>query len=130
MAALSVGVARRRRRDDATLAALGAEPRTLRWAVVIEATAFAIFAGAVGLTWGVMTHAALTMLDRARRSLGGVITDSYLHTAVNSVAWVPLLLIGAATVLVFATSAAIGARALQRRTPVDNLRPTDAGVLS
>jgi hypothetical protein len=129
MAALSVGVARRRRRDDATLAALGALPRTLRAAVVVEATVVSAFSIAIGLAWGALGHVIATV-NFARISLGGVITDDYLRWTLSSVAWVPLLMIGAGAVVVFAVSAAIAARALQRRTPVENHRPVNSGVLS
>jgi len=129
MAALSVGVARRRRRDDAMLAALGAQPRTLRAAVIVEATVIAAFSIAVGLGWGALAH-ILATVNFARTSLSGVITNSYLHWTLSSIAWVPLLVIGAASVAVFGVSAAIAARALQRRTPVENHRPVSSGVLS
>lgn len=129
MAALSVGVARRRRRDDATLAALGAQPRTLRAAVVVEATVVAAFSIAVGLGWGALSHVIATV-NFARTSLGGVITDDYLRWTLSSIAWVPLLVIGASAVVVFGVSAAVAARALQRRTPVENHRPVSSGVLS
>jgi ABC-type antimicrobial peptide transport system permease subunit len=129
MAALSVGVARRRRRDDATLAALGAQPRTLRAAVIVEATVIAAFSIAVGLGWGALAH-VLATVNFARTSLSGVITDSYLHWTLSSIAWVPLLVIGACSVVVFGAAAAIAARALQRRTPVENHRPVSSGVLS
>jgi hypothetical protein len=129
MAALSVGVARRRRRDDATLAALGAQPRTLRAAVIVEATVIAAFSIAVGLGWGALAH-VLATVNFARTSLSGVITDDYLGWTLSSVPWVTLLLIGASAVVVFGVSAAIAARALQRRTPVENHRPVNSGVLS
>ena len=129
MVALSVGVARRRRRDDATLAALGAQPRTLRAAVVVEATVVAAFSIAVGLGWGALSH-IMTAVNFARQSLSGVITDDYLHWTLSSVPWMPLLLIGAAAVAVFGVSAAVAARALQRRTPVENHRPVSSGMLS
>jgi ABC-type antimicrobial peptide transport system permease subunit len=129
MAALSVGVARRRRRDDATLAALGAQPRTLRAAVVVEATVVAAFSIAVGLGWGAFSH-VMAAVNFARTSLGGDITDDYLRWTLSSVPWVPLVLIGASAVVVFGVSAAIAARALQRRTPVENHQPVTSGVLS
>jgi hypothetical protein len=129
MAALSVGVARRRRRDDATLAALGALPRTLRAAVVVEATVVAAFSITVGLGWGALSHVAAAV-NFARQSLSGVITDSYLRWTLSSVPWVPLLVTGACAVAVFGLSAAIAARALQRHTPVENHRPVNSGMLS
>ncbi len=129
MAALSVGVVRRRRRDDATLAALGAQPRTLRAAVVVEATVVAAFSIAVGLVSGALSH-VLVAVNFARQSLGGTITEDYLRWTLSSIAWEPLLVIGAAAVAVFGVSAAVAARALQRRTPVENHLPVDSGVLS
>ncbi|MCB2411497.1 hypothetical protein LGT39_01370, partial [Demequina sp. TTPB684] len=130
MVALSVGVARRRRRDDATLAALGAAPRTLRTAVVVESTAIAAFSVATGLAWGALAHALVTAVNFARLSLGGVITDSYLRWTLSSIAWSDILMIGAAAVLVFGATSAVAALALRRRTPVENHRPVSSRVLS
>ena len=129
MAALSVGIARRRRRDDATLAALGAPPRTLRTAVVVEATMVAAWSIVVGMVWGSLSH-LITTVNFARESLSGVIRDDYLHWMLSSIPLGPLLLIGAAGIAVFAASAAVAARALQRRTPVDNQRPVESQLLS
>jgi|GEM_PF-2783454 len=128
MAALAVGVVRARRHEDATLAALGATPRAIRRALVIESAAVGTYAMLWGGLLGAATRALMTGLDRARMSLTGLITDSYLAASLGAIGW-PLIIGGVIlAVAVFATTAAIVARVQQPATPVEGLRPAGVGA--
>lgn len=126
MIALAVGLARTRRSDKATLAALGASDRSLRAALVIETAAVSAFAVIVGGGLGAVTHAAMTAVQRSRVSLTGVITDNYLATAVGSVAWSALGIAIVATVVVMGATTWIVAHRQRGTTPVEGLRPEPA----
>ena len=130
MIALAVGVVRARRGDDATLAALGSSSRAIRTAIVIETAAVSAFAMAVGLGLGAVTHAGTAALQRSRASLTGVITDSYLATAFNSVAWGVLGIALVATVAIMATAAWIVSRRGAAQLPAEQLREAYAGSAS
>ncbi len=125
--ALAVGLARTRRSDDATLAALGATPRALRAATVMETAGVAAFAVVVGGGLGALAQASMAALGRARSSLTGVITDSYLATALGSVAWLALGMLLLGTVMLMALTAWAAARKYRSSTPVEGLRPVTVG---
>lgn len=127
MVALAVGVVRARRSEDATLAALGSTPGAIRTALVVETAATSALAVTVGLGLGALTHAGSTALERARSSLTGVITDSYVATAFGSVAWVALAVVLVATVALMAFTAWIASRSASHATPVEALRPESVG---
>ena len=125
--ALAWGVAARRRRDDATLGALGATRRTLTGAAVAETSVIAFVAIGAGLLFGAALQTALSLASHARSSLWGVITDSFLDVALHSVAWGPLLLIWAGSVAVFALVAWFVSRLGGKRLPAEQLRAAEAG---
>ncbi len=125
--ALAVGLARTRRGDDATLAALGATPRALRAATVFETASVAAFAVAFGGGLGALTRATMTALGRANSSLTGVITDSYLATALGSVAWLALAVALMGAVALVSVTAWLAARRYRGASPVEGLRPLAVG---
>ncbi|MCR6712005.1 MAG: hypothetical protein NVV57_04610 [Demequina sp.] len=125
--ALAWGVAVRRRRDDATLAALGASHRTLTAAGVLETTVIAAVAVAAGLLGGAALQTVIGVASRARDSLSGLITDSYLIVLLNSVAWAPMLWIFGGSVIVFAVVAWIARLFGAGRLPAEQLRAVEAG---
>ena len=129
LVALAVGLARTRRSDDATLAALGATPRALRTATVLEAIGVAAFAALFGGGLGALTRASMTALGRARSSLTGVITDSYVATALGSVAWLALGIALVGTVALMGLTAWIAARRYRGETPVEGLIPETTGAV-
>ncbi|MGC4174844.1 FtsX-like permease family protein [Demequina sp.] len=127
MVALGVGVARARRRDDATLAAMGATRVALRRALVVETVTITAFAMVVGTGLGGITRFVITLIQRARSSLTGVITDSYLATAFGSVAWVVLLCAVLITVSVVGITVWITAVTRRTHTPVEDLQYSTVG---
>ncbi|WNM24747.1 hypothetical protein [Demequina capsici] len=109
-------------RNAATLTALGSSARTVRIAVVIEGATLAVIATLVGTATGVTARTLLTMLDRARLSLNGIITDSYVGTALGSVNWAavtPVILLICAS---YAVLTAAVASAVHLETPSEALR--------
>ena len=127
MVALAIGVVRARKSDDATLAALGSSPKDLSRALVVEIAAISAFAMAVGLGSGAVARAGWASLQRARTSLTGVITDSYLATALGSVAWMVLGVVLIATVVLMAATAWVVNRVGASRLPAEQLRAAQAG---
>jgi hypothetical protein len=125
--ALAWGVAVRRRRDDATLAALGASHRTLTVVGVLETTAIAAVAVGAGLLGGAVLQTGIGMASRARDSLSGLITESYLQVLLHSVAWAPMLWIFVGSVAVFAVVAWIARLFGAGRLPAEQLRAVEAG---
>jgi len=128
--ALAYGVVQRRRREDATLAALGASRRSLAGAAVVETTVVAAVAVAGGLLSGALLHMAITAASRARDSLNGVITDSYLQTMWGSVAWSTLGWMFVVAVATFAVVAFIVKSLARGALPAEQLRAAEEGVLS
>lgn len=129
IAAVATAAVLRRRRDDATMAALGASVSTLRAAVVIEATVTATIALATGLLGGALTLMAVGLGQGGVAGLYGVqLDDIILHTPA-SVNWAALAAVLAAAVAVFALASWIAAHSLRTLTPVEALRPVNEGVL-
>ena len=126
MTALAVGVAARRRRHEATLGALGASRRALTIAAVVETVVIAAVAVGTGLLGGAVLQAVMGVCGRVGDSLRGVVTDSYLSVAVNSVAWGWLAGIFAGTIAVFAVVAWIVSVARADKTPAELLRSAEA----
>jgi len=127
MIALAAGLVRARRRDDATLAALGSSAQSLRAALVIETVAVSAFAVLVGGGFGALVRASMTAVQRSRASLTGVITDSYLATAWGSVAWTALAIALAGTIVVMGGTAWFVASRHRGATPVEGLMPQPIG---
>jgi len=127
--ALAVGVVSRRRRDDATLGALGASRRTLTIAAMAETTAIAFVAIAIGLLGGAAMTIAWAMASAAQGSLTGLITENYLRVGVLSVAWGRLGLILVGSVAVFAVVAAVASLLRRSQLPAEELRAVEAGRL-
>lgn len=128
--ALAVGVAKRRRRDDATLAALGATRRTLRAVAVVETTVLAAIAVGIGLLCGAVVQSAMAVTARAEDSLDGVITHSYLYVALRSVDWAGLGLIFVIALGIFAAVAWLASHSVSKQLPAEQLRSVHAGGLS
>ena len=127
--ALAYGVVSGRRRDDATLAALGASRRALGIAAVVETAVIAAVVVSVGLLSGAIVHATLAATGRARDSLLGVITDSYAQVMAHSVAWAALPWMLAISVAAFALVAWIVKAATREALPVEELRAAESGVV-
>jgi len=128
--ALAYGVVQRRRREDATLAALGASRRSLTLAAIVETTVVAAVAVAGGLVAGATLHMVVVGASRAEDSLRGVITDNYLQTMVGSVAWSTVGWMFVIAVASFAVVALL-VRAFSRGAlPAEQLRAAEEGVLS
>ena len=128
--ALAYGVVQRRRREDATLAALGASRRSLTLAAIVETTVVAAVAVAGGLLAGATLHMVVVGASRAEDSLRGVITDNYLQTMVGSVAWSTVGWMFVIAVASFAVVALL-VRAFSRGAlPAEQLRAAEEGVLS
>jgi len=123
-------VVQRRRREDATLAALGASRRSLTLAAIVETTVVAAVAVAGGLVAGATLHMVVVGASRAEDSLRGVITDNYLQTMVGSVAWSTVGWMFVIAVASFAVVALL-VRAFSRGAlPAEQLRAAEEGVLS
>jgi len=129
IAAVATASVGRRRRDDATMAALGASVRKLRVAVVIEATVTAAISLASGLLGGALTHVAISGASGAIAGLYGTQLNNLVVGALLSVNWASLLGILGATVVVFALVSWIASRSLRTLTPVEALRPATEGAL-
>ena len=129
IAAVATASVVRRRREDATMAALGASARTLRMAVVIEATVTAAVALASGLLGGALTHVAISAANGAMTGLYGVELDNIALDSLLSVNWTNLLGILGATIVVFSVVSWIASRSLRTLTPVEALRPATEGAL-
>ena len=128
--ALAVGVAARRRRDDATLAALGASWRTLRGAAIAETGVVAALAVGFGLLAGAVLQSTMAVIARAEDTFDGVITDSYLQVAVRSVDWGSLAWMFAIAVASFAAAAFVVGLRTRGALPAEQLRAAEEGVLS
>jgi len=128
--ALAYGVVQRRRREDATLAALGASRRSLAGAAVVETTVVAAVAVAGGLLSGALLRMGITGASRARDSLKGVITDSYVQTMWGSVAWATIGWMFVIAVAAFAVVAVVVKALARGALPAEQLRAAEEGVLS
>ncbi|MFW2512477.1 hypothetical protein ACNI3K_01730 [Demequina sp. SO4-13] len=113
---LAVGAVRRRRRDDATLTALGATAHTMRTAIAIDTAVVSGFALAGGMAVGVVTRILMTALQQGRLSLGPIVVDAPLMVGFDSVAWGPIAVVGVASVVIMTLVAFITARVTGRRT--------------
>ncbi|MDN4472210.1 hypothetical protein [Demequina zhanjiangensis] len=109
-------------RDAATLTALGSPARAVRTAVAIEGAVLGLTAATIGVVSGVATGALTEVLDRARLSLDGVITDSYLAVALDSINWVTSLGFIVVVSLAYAALAAMVASAVHLETPAEALK--------
>jgi hypothetical protein len=119
----------RRRRDDATMLALGASARTLRLAIVVEATVTAATAIASGLLGGALTRATINGASTAMTGLYGFEINNVVVESVLRVDWPGLLALWATTVLIFIVVSWLASRALRTLSPVEALRPSDQGAL-
>lgn len=128
--ALAYGVVQRRRREDATLAALGASRRSLVGAAVIETTVVAAVAVAGGLLAGALLRMTITGASRARDSLRGIITDNYLQTMWGSVSWTTVGWMFLFAVAAFAVVALVVKALARGALPAEQLRAAEEGVLS
>jgi len=125
--ALAWGVAARRRRDEATLGALGASRRTLTGVAVAETTAIAAASVAGGLLSGAVLQTGFSLASRGSDSLQGLVTPSYLDVLLHSVTWAPILWIFVGAVAVFAGVAWIVGVVGGKRLPAEQLRAAEAG---
>ncbi|WP_062389638.1 hypothetical protein [Demequina iriomotensis] len=128
LAPVAIGAVRAGARESATLAALGADARTVRTALGVEGTVLAATAVAAGGSAGVLMGASMTMLARARHSLTGVITESYLGVALESVPWGLVVTGGVAMVAIYAVLTAVAAMATHLESPAEALRDGLAGA--
>ncbi|WP_062290872.1 hypothetical protein [Demequina phytophila] len=119
---VAAGAVKAGSREAATLAALGVEPRILRWALVVEGAVVGSVAVAAGMSAGVLTRMTMSMVGAARHSLTGVITDSYPGLALSSVPWGYAVWWGALILGVFTAVTAIAAAAAHLDTPAEALR--------
>ncbi|WP_062465254.1 hypothetical protein [Demequina soli] len=122
LAPVAAGAVKAGMREAATLVALGVETRVLRVALVIEGAVVAAVGVAAGAVAGIGTRMTITALEAARRSLTGVITDSFAGAALESVWWAGLVGCGVLVVAVFAGVTALAAAAERLETPADALR--------
>lgn len=129
IAAVATAAVLRRRRDDATMAALGASVQTLRITVVVEAAMTAALALASGLLGGALTHIAVVGASMAVTGLYGMDIGDVLVGAIASVNWLGLLGILGVALLVFIAVSWIASRSLHTLTPVEALRPATDGAL-
>ncbi|WP_062519533.1 hypothetical protein [Demequina silvatica] len=119
---VAAGAVKAGTREAATLAALGVEPRVLRWALAVEGAVVGSVAVAAGMTAGVLTRMTMSMVGAARHSLTGVITDSYPGLALSSVPWGYAVMWGALILGVFTAVTAIAAAASHLDTPAEAIR--------
>lgn len=124
---LAVGAVKRRRQDDATLAALGATARTMRTATALETAVVSAYALAGGMVVGAVTRVLMTELHQGRLSLQSVAVDSPLTAGLDAVGWAAMGTVGLTGVAIMTITAFITAWATARpagrgRTPVDQLR--------
>ncbi len=122
LAPLALGAVRAGGRDAAMLAALGVESRIVRHALVIESAVVASVAVAAGAAAGVGTRMAMSGLGAARRSLGGVLVDSYPALMLESVPWVHVIAWAGVIFSVFVAVTAVAASAIHLDTPAEALR--------
>lgn len=127
--AVATAAVARRRRDDATLAALGATAHSLRWSVVVESVLTAAIAVAAGLLGGALTHAAISGVTYTLGILNGFSAEGLVTYAVTSVGWATLGLVWLGTFVVFAAASALASRKLGKLSPVEALQPNEEGVL-
>ena len=114
LALLAVGAVRRRRRDDATLTALGASATTMRTAIAIDTAAVSAFALAGGMAIGAMTRILMTALQQGRLSLGPAVIDAPLVEGVEAVGWGAIGFVGLVSVAIMTTTALITTSATGR----------------
>ncbi|WP_430868179.1 FtsX-like permease family protein [Demequina aurantiaca] len=129
IAAVAAAGVVRRRRDDATLAALGASVKALRISIVVESVVTGAAALAAGLLGGALTTMALSISFGALSGLSGMSTNYVLGDAFGTVMWGVLLAGFALGTLVFALVSWIASRALKKLSPVEALRPAEEGAL-
>ncbi|WP_062465253.1 hypothetical protein [Demequina soli] len=122
VAPLAAGAMRAGAREAATMAALGAEATVVRSALAVEGLALAAMACGAGIASGTATRAILEALGAAQASLDGVITDSYLGTALASVAWSDAITWGVTMVAVYGAVSALIAAGMHLETPAEALR--------
>lgn len=129
---LAIATARDRRADLATLQALGANPRSLRWAPAIEVMVTVLAAAAVAIPMGVVLGVvgAHPTLLHAGAPLDAVETLWGLWWELGHVGWaVPLVLAAGAAACGAVAAGAVGWR-LMRGAPVEQLREAQKeGVL-
>jgi hypothetical protein len=122
--ALAARSARDRRRDLATMAALGASPWTLRLTPVVEmavTTASAVVAGVgTGLVLAVLTTQPLLFAPGAPLSASDTVW--LLRWNAVHVSWTPIAAAALTAVVLTAMVAAVFAASQARRTPVEELR--------
>jgi len=121
---LAARSARDRRRDLATMAALGASPRTLRMAPVAEMLVTTLSAAVAGVGAGLVlailsTHPTL-FAPGAPLALGNTLWLVRWNAA--QISWGPIGAAVLAAVLLTTAVAAVYAVSMARRTPVDELR--------
>jgi len=122
--ALAARSARDRRRDLATMAALGASPRVLRMTPVVEMVVTTVSAAVAGVSAGLILAVATTQpllfAPGAPLSFG----DTMWLTRWNAahISWAPIATAALGAVLLTAIIAAVSAASMARRTPVDELR--------
>ena len=121
---LAARSARDRRRDLATMAALGASPRALRTAPVVEmlvSTLSAVIAGVgAGLILATLSTQPTLFAPGAPLSLGD--TMWLLRWNASQISWAPIGVTVLAAVLFTTAVAAVFAASMARRTPVEELR--------
>ncbi|NYI40164.1 FtsX-like permease family protein [Demequina lutea] len=121
---LAARSARDRRRELATMAALGASPRTLRLTPVVEmlvTTLSAVVSGVgAGLILAIATTQPTLFAPGAPLSFGD--TMWLLHWNASQISWGPIGAVVLAAVLLTTAVAAVFAAAMGRRTPVEQLR--------
>lgn len=128
MAALALGVIRAGAREAATMAALGADARSQRWAITLEVWAVGAVAVGVGTVAGAAVRIVMTMLERARVSLTGVITDTYIGAGLDSVNWTAALAGAVGFTTVFGAVATLGAWMVRLETPAQAMHEGLVGV--
>lgn len=121
---LAARSARDRRRDLATMAALGASPRTLRMTPVVEmlvTTLSAVIAGVgAGLILAILSTQPTLFAPGAPLSVGD--TMWLLQWNAAQISWAPIGVAVLAAVLLTTAVAAVFAVSMARRTPVEELR--------
>ncbi|WP_062304300.1 hypothetical protein [Demequina subtropica] len=126
LAPLALGAVRAGGRDAAMLAALGVEARIVRQALAIEGAVVASVAVAAGAAAGVVTRMTMSGLGAARRSLGGILTDSYPALMLESVPWSHVVMWGVLIFAAFVSVTALAASAIHLGTPAEALRDSEA----
>jgi hypothetical protein len=128
MAALALGVIRAGAREAATMAALGADARSQRWAITLEVWVVGAVAVGVGTVAGASVRIVMTMLERARVSLTGVITENYLAAGLDSVNGTAALAGAVGFTAVFGAVATLGAWMVRLETPAQAMHEGLVGV--